>query len=535
MSQNETRLSLALKAAEVGAWDLDLLTQQVWCSDVTDELFGLPHDGAPHSIDAYFACIHPDDLPRVVETIRAAIEDNAEHKVEYRVLRPDGSARWLSSRGQVVRDASGVPVRLIGALLDVTDRKRAEDRLELLAASSALLRDVLDADALPQRVVDLLTPRLADRVVMFLFEPGGRARAVAWRSVSPDEAALLDTLLAGTMPADPSLPVNQVLERQAPLLLREGEVRALLDAPRDPEYGRLITALMWREVLVAPMVVHGRMIGAISCTIGTAGRSYDERDLDLACDMAARAALALDNARLYQEAQHAIRSRDSFITVASHDLRSPLTVLLGQAQFLERRAAEYGLDERARRSVRSIREQSARLDRMIGALLDLSRIQSGRLTLDLTPLDLGALLRRIVAELQPTLTRHVITLVGADEPYPLMGDELRLEQVFQNLLDNAVKYSPGGGTVLVRVSAGDGQAQVDVTDQGIGVPADALPRLFQQFYRAANADTRGARGLGVGLYIVREIVGLHGGSVAVTSEESAGSTFTVRLPLASHS
>ncbi|MDX5278318.1 GAF domain-containing protein, partial [Salmonella enterica subsp. enterica serovar Weltevreden] len=93
------------------------------------------------------------------------------------------------------------------------------------------------------------------------------------------------------MPADPSLPVNQVLERQAPLLLREGEVRALLDAPRDPEYGRLITALMWREVLVAPMVVHGRMIGAISCTIGTAGRSYDERDLDLACDMAARAAL----------------------------------------------------------------------------------------------------------------------------------------------------------------------------------------------------------------------------------------------------
>lgn len=533
MSQSETRLSLALKAAEVGAWELDLVSERVWCSHVTNELFALPH-GEQHPLAAYFARIHPDDLPFVTEGIRAAVDEDAEHVVEYRVVRPDGSVRWLSSRGQVIRDAAGGPLRLIGALLDVTDRKWADDRRELLAEVSALMSDVPDAETLPQRVVELLTPRLGERAVMFLSEPAGRTRAVAWHTSIPADAPTLDALFSGPTPPDPTLPVNQAIARRAAVLLRASEMQAFLEAPRDEQQRAALVALPWRETLVAPMIAHGRLIGALSCSLAAADRSYDERDIELACDVAGRAAMALDNARLYQELRDAIRSRDSFITVASHDLRSPLTVLLGQAQLLERRAAENGLDERVLSSVQSIQEQSARLDRMIGALLDLSRIQSGRLTLDLAPLDLSALLRRIVGALQPTLTRHVVMLVGTDEPCPLVGDELRLEQVFQNLIGNAIKYSPGGGTVLVRLDADDGQAHVAVVDQGIGVPAEGLPRLFQQFYRAPNADARGASGLGVGLYIVREIVALHGGSVAVASVEDAGSTFTVRLPLAWH-
>jgi signal transduction histidine kinase len=286
-----------------------------------------------------------------------------------------------------------------------------------------------------------------------------------------------------------------------------------------------------RAALMLPLAARGDALGALLCVIGSSGRGYDERDLELGRALARYTALALENVRLRQELHETTRTRDNFIAAAAHDLRSPLTVLLGQTQMLEKRAQEDGLSERALRSVQSIRHESARLDRMIAALLDFSRMQRGALTLDLVELDVAALVRQLVGELQPTLTRHVITVVG-DETLLVRGDAARLEQVFQRLLNNAVKYSPGGGTVLVQLQAADGQAQVAVSDQGIGIPAEARPRLFQQLFRAANATARGIPGKGLGLYVVRQLVSLHGGTVSVASEEEVGSTFTVRLPLA---
>jgi signal transduction histidine kinase len=529
MYQTEIELAIALKAAEVGTWALDLATQRVRCSAITDALFELPPSDEQREADEYFGRIHPDDLERVVEAIRATVMDGAEHRVEYRVVRRNGGVRWLSSRGEVFRDEAGGGARLVGALLDVTGRKRDEERLELLAAVGTLLTDQLDGESLPQRVVELLVPGLADRAVLYVRDADGAARAVAWRSVDEAEAGRLEELLACPLDARAQLPIHRVLEGGEPLLLRAADVQAVLAGAAGSELGSSLAALASHEALVVPLVARGRTVGALSCVVG-AGRSYDERDRELALDVAGRAALVLDNARLYKEAQQAVRSRDNFITVASHDLRSPLTVLLGQAQMLERRAAEDHLSARGVRAVQSIREQSTRLDRMITALLDLSRIQTGRLTLDLAPLDLGALVARVAAVLQPGLTRHVITVVGPDQPLVISGDEVRLEQVFQNLIGNAVKYSPAGGTVLVRVQAEGELAVVEVADQGLGMAEDVLPLIFDQFYRGPNAEARNASGLGVGLYIVREIVGLHHGSVSVTSEEGVGSRFIVRLP-----
>jgi signal transduction histidine kinase len=508
MYQTEIELAIALKAAEVGTWALDLATQRVRCSAITDALFELPPSDEQREADEYFGRIHPDDLERVVEAIRATVVDGAEHRVEYRVVRRNGGVRWLSSRGEVFRDEAGGGARLVGALLDVTGRKRDEERLELLAAVGTLLTDQLDGESLPQRVVELLVPGLADRAVLYVRDADGAARAVAWRSVDEAEAGRLEELLACPLDARAQLPIHRVLEGGEPLLLRAADVQAVLAGAAGSELGSSLAALASHEALVVPLVARGRTVGALSCVVG-AGRSYDERDRELALDVAGRAALVLDNARLYKEAQQAVRSRDNFITVASHDLRSPLTVLLGQAQMLERRAAE---------------------DHLITALLDLSRIQTGRLTLDLAPLDLGALVARVAAVLQPGLTRHVITVVGPDQPLVISGDEVRLEQVFQNLIGNAVKYSPAGGTVLVRVQAEGELAVVEVADQGLGMAEDVLPLIFDQFYRGPNAEARNASGLGVGLYIVREIVGLHHGSVSVTSEEGVGSRFIVRLP-----
>jgi signal transduction histidine kinase len=189
------------------------------------------------------------------------------------------------------------------------------------------------------------------------------------------------------------------------------------------------------------------------------------------------------------------------------------------------------LTDRDRRTLQIMRRQGEQLNRLIGGLLDFSRIQSGRLDLECAPLDLCDLVRRIVDEEALDDRDHPVECWTPDEPLMVNGDAVRLEQVVQNLLQNAIKYSPKGSPIRVRVEHQTDEATIAVSDQGIGIPADALPHIFERFYRADNVDARHVSGLGVGLFVVREIAGLHGGSVDVASEQGHGSTFTVRLPL----
>lgn len=244
-------------------------------------------------------------------------------------------------------------------------------------------------------------------------------------------------------------------------------------------------------------------------------------------------ALAEANARLASDAQRALAVRDQFLSIASHELKTPLTGVLGSAQLLQRRLARSdNLSAANARTLRTMLDQGMRLNRMIGSLLDVSRIETGQLSIEAAPLDLSALLRRIVEEVQPTLDQHTLTLSVPTDPLWISGDALRLEQVFQNLIGNAIKYSPAGGPILVQVAAQGSEACVQVRDSGIGIPTAALPHLFQRFYRAANTAQAGISGIGVGLFVVREIILLHGGRVDVSSQEGTGSVFTVALPQA---
>jgi signal transduction histidine kinase len=231
------------------------------------------------------------------------------------------------------------------------------------------------------------------------------------------------------------------------------------------------------------------------------------------------------------EAEAAVRVRDQFLSIAAHELKTPLTSLLGNTQLLRRRAARDGsLAERNQQVLGVIEQQATRLKRLIEALLDISRIQNGQLSIARAPIDLDNLAHRMVHEIQPILNQHTIQFSGAGAPLLIEGDELRLEQVLQNIIQNAVKYSPSGGAITVQVQAQNGQASVSIADQGIGIPQESIPHLFQRFYRAANADAQHISGMGVGLYVVKEIVALHGGSVDVSSTEGVGTTFTICLP-----
>jgi PAS domain S-box-containing protein len=230
--------------------------------------------------------------------------------------------------------------------------------------------------------------------------------------------------------------------------------------------------------------------------------------------------------------ESAMRQRDMFLAVLAHELRTPLTSLLGNAQLLLRRGRhDHTLTERDQRHVEVIVSQSERLNEMVSLQLDISRLHTGQLLVERQPVDVAAVVRLVVEEVLPMVTMHTVTYHGPDAPVLVEGDRLRLFQVLQNLVQNAIKYSPAGGTVQLTVEARDTTAQIAVKDEGIGIPQAELPRLFQRFYRATNVDAQRIGGLGVGLYVVKELVTLHGGTVEVESEEGQGSTFIITLPL----
>ena len=236
--------------------------------------------------------------------------------------------------------------------------------------------------------------------------------------------------------------------------------------------------------------------------------------------------------RAAETREDAIRTRDMFFSVAAHELKTPLTSLLGQAQLLQRRASrDTRLEPRDQRTLAVVIAQTKRLSALVSALLDVSRLQQGRLMMEPSTFDLRELVWRAVEELQPTLERHTLRVEEERAPLPVQGDALRIEQVLHNLIGNAVKYSPGGDLVVIRVARVEGSARVSVTDSGIGIPAEAIPNLFTQFYRAPNAEREHIGGMGIGLYVVREIMARHQGWIAVESREHHGSTFEIGLPL----
>jgi signal transduction histidine kinase len=303
-------------------------------------------------------------------------------------------------------------------------------------------------------------------------------------------------------------------------------------AARDAEHLALLRELAPRSAIMVPLLVRGRVVGVITLAIVTAERSYQPSDLALAEDLARRAAQAIDNSCLYREAQEAIRARDQFFSVASHELKTPLTSLLGYAELVHRRASQQGaLQERDMRALQVVVKSAGRLNTLVDSLLDLSRIATGQLSIVRIELDLVALTHRVVAEVQPMLEQHTVALGGVPGPLIVEGDEMRLEQVLRNLIGNAIKYSPAGGPIAVTIERRGDQACVAVRDEGIGIPRDALPQLFQRFYRARNTEPQQISGMGIGLYVVKEIVTLHGGTVTVESVEGQGSTFTICLPL----
>lgn len=280
-----------------------------------------------------------------------------------------------------------------------------------------------------------------------------------------------------------------------------------------------------KEAQVTMLVASIADVALLVALFALVWRAFAARERHLREEQSARAT-----------AETAVALRDEFLSIASHELRTPVAILLGNTQLLERLlAGRVRQDTHVRQSFAAIERQLTRIQALIATMLDVSRIERGHLKIAHDPLDLVVLVQTVVDEVRATTQAHPIELVIPTDPPPtifVFGDSLRLEQVMFNLLQNAIKYSPDGGSIQVTVTHADEWASVVVADHGLGIAAEALPHLFERFYRAPAVRSEHISGLGIGLYIVHEIVTLHGGDVSVASEQGDGTTFTVRLPFA---
>ncbi len=410
------------------------------------------------------------------------------------------------------------------------EQRRTREHAAFLARASDALADSLEVEPTLQTVANLAVPGVADCCAIHLADANGDVRLVAAVHVDPAKADAMRTL------ADPATASSSRAWFRA---LREGRTELLADIDRtaihdslqdDPHLLAAFAVVGFTSQISVPLLARGRTIGGITFTLGPGTRRYDAADVRLAEDLAHRAAIAVDNARLYQQAHDANRLKDEFLGTLSHELRTPLNAILGYARML--RSGVFTEAAKQGRALDILERNAQVLTQIVEDVLDVSRIISGKLRLNMQVVELATVIDDAVATILPAAeAKGVVIQVSRDRVAPVAGDPERLQQVVCNLLTNAVKFTPRGGVVSVRLVEEDAHAHVIVSDTGRGIVPHFLPHLFERFRQADSRFSREHGGLGLGLAIASEIVATHGGAIKAASDgEGFGSTFTVTLP-----
>jgi PAS domain S-box-containing protein len=713
------RILFALDAANMGTWRWNLRTEEVVWSENLERIHGLPPGTFTGGFDSYAREIHPEDRDRVFASIQRALHEDVPHDVEYRIVAPDGTVRWVHGRGRVERDETDQPASMAGICMDISARRRVEednqrlhaDTQRLLAleeslrhrlttltdgsyrlltslTSATIVAEVLDlarqvvpADAYavwqrhgdawtvagshglseafvsvtlpydrsqipftePIVAVDLSSPELSSRSAayqaegvrslisiplairgvpsgsivfyfrqrhapsdveirvaialgqlaaaaisnaemyeeqqalrrsaeaaqvraQFLAEASARLssldyennlRAVAQLAVSrlcdwctvdllngdelqrvtiahvePEKVALAEDVHR-RYPVDRTEPrgIGEVLRTGRPELYAHISDDMLVASARDEEHLRILRAVGITSAMLVPLAAGTRVFGVLSFISSSQDRHFDDDDLVFASELGRRAAFAVENARLYAEAQRANRLKDEFLATLSHELRTPLNVIAGRAHILAAAA-----DSDQIRSIAGVIDRnSAMLTRLVDDLLDVSRMTIGQVRLERQLVALSHIVGAAVQAVQAAAEAKDIAISCAVEPAAtVIGDPTRLQQVAWNLLTNAVKFTPDGGRIMVEGRVVDEHVLLVVRDSGRGLSSEEARHVFDMFWQSEPSPSRRHSGLGLGLSIVRKLAELHGGSVAAASEgPGLGATFSVSLPKAS--
>ena len=445
------------------------------------------------------------------------------------IVAADGGRITLMEYAAPLFDLNGKVRGAIGIFVDISERRRIEEEQRFLAKASSILSSSLDYETTLKALARVAVPTFGDYCTVDVMREDGTFARVELVVDDPDRADVADALRR--------YPPILSVEGPAVLAIRSGEPyvenaaspEKVHRSAQSAEHLELLQRFGARSFMMVPLRSRGRTLGLFAAG-SFGGRHYDERDLALAQDVAARAALALDNAILYRNAQEANRLKEDFLATLSHELRTPLNALLGWMHMLKMPSVDDATKKRALESIeRNARAQSV----LINDLLDVSRVISGKLRIEQSPVDLPSVVLAAIDAVRPAVRAREIELnvsLGS-VTREVWGDADRLQQVMWNLLSNAVKFTALSGRVEVAVEEFAGAVQISVADNGAGIDSAFLPHVFERFRQADSSTTRMQAGLGLGLAIVRHLVDLHGGTVTVASAGlGRGSTFTVTLP-----
>lgn len=493
------------------------------------------------------------EFPLSRDEIEATVLREGSWEGELRHRRADGEEVVVLSRWSPELDQRGRPIGMLQIDRDITDRKRAEQerqrllileraarqeadaarrRSALLASVSERLAETTDPGSILAGVAGLTVPDMADWCVVDLLDSRGDIQLVDVAHRDPaGEALIRETRQRYPLDRDRPYGPAEVLRTGRPQLypvMDEGWLRSGTRRTGDPE---LLHVLNCRSAMCVPLIARDQILGAITFGVSASDRRYDASDLILAEDVARRSALALDHARLHDRLQKTMRLRETFLASVAHDFKNPLHVIQGFTKLLRRRGDSIAEDsEVLSDALQSITESTSALADLVDGLQDIVTLEAGRsLSLERAPVDLVALAREAAAACTQGASREV--RVCSDGP-ELVGewDRGRVQRILDNLLSNATKYSPEDGEVVVTIEEQRDTAMLRVRDNGIGIPAEDLPRVFERFHRGRNVLDR-IPGSGLGLWGVKRMVEEHGGSIVVESAERAGTTVTVVLPL----
>lgn len=506
--QSQERLHLAQEAGNVGIWDWDAATGQTYWSETTWKMHGYENPASPVASDVWSAHLHPEDRERILENVAQLLASRKnDFNREFRIVRADGAVRWIQSVAKLTRDAAGTPLRMAGVNLDITERKAAE---EALAGSQERLRLVVE-NAREYAIVSL------DPIRTVTSWNAGAERLLGW-----SESEIIG------QPADviftPEDRAQGVPEHEAAQALAEGR------AIDERWHVRKDGTRFWGSGVMMPMRDgSGQIVGLVKIFRDDTEARQAKQALEQSRQELWEALQETERARA--DAEAAGLAKDHFLAVLSHELRTPLTPVLMAVQTLARRK---DLPEQVTEALEMIRRNVQLEAHFIDDLLDLTRVTRGKLELVREPMDLHEAVRRAVeismGDIEGKVQRLTVDLEAGRSG--LEGDFMRLQQVFWNLLKNASKFTPDGGSIRVASRNVPGLVLVEISDSGVGFEPDAAERIFDAFAQANSAVTREFGGLGLGLAISKATVDAHGGILrAISAGPGRGATFTVELPV----
>lgn len=472
----------------------------------------------------------PEDIKKkkAKTEIEAAIKDGRAEDDNW-TIKKDGSRFFATGVTTTVRDEKGDIIGLVKVFRDVTDRKALEDNLAYLAEASKILSSSLDYKETLSNIAKAAVPKIADWCAVELLNAGGKLEQV---TVAHKDSAKVKWAKELRKVAPPDMNAHHGL----PNVMRTGKSELypvitddlLVRIAKDKKHLKLLRSIGFTSAMIVPLCNEKKCIGGITFVNAETKRNYKQSDLAMAEELGNRASLALENAGLYKTSQDAVALRDNFISVASHELRTPVTSVKIFTQLLHQHSLQIG-DEKAIKHLSKMDKQLNKLIELIYNLLNVSKIQAGRMEFAEKPFDIDASVKEIVSVLQEG-SKHKIMIDGGTNKI-VYGDEERIGQVVSNLISNAIKYSPKADKVVIHLSSDNNNVTVCIEDFGIGMAKEHLDRVFERFYRVFDTTDKTFPGLGIGLYISSEIVRRHHGKLWVESDTGIGSKFYFSLPL----